>query len=57
MEQLTKKHDKILVSSEFKIFLPFRNMLSKICLLTILTKGIDSVESSIKDKDEELRSV
>jgi len=56
MDELTKKHDKILVSSEFKFILPFRNLLSKVCLLAILTKGVEAVEVAIEERRMDVAS-
>jgi hypothetical protein len=51
---MLKKYDRIIASEEFKIFLPFRNLLSKLCFLALLCKGTDSIEKTIKEKTEKI---
>lgn len=54
LDQILQKYDKILVSQEFKIFIPFRNVLTKICLLALLYKDALQIEDTIKQREEEL---
>ena len=48
-------HDKTLASDEFKIFIPFRNVLSKFCLLALLYKDVNKLKETIEKKEIEMR--
>lgn len=54
MDELLHKHDKVLASVEFKSFIPFRNLLSKMCLLSLLYRDVLRIEDSIEKKEEEI---
>jgi len=49
MDKILNEYDKILASEEFKIFIPFRNLLTKICLLSLLYKDVINLENKIAE--------
>lgn len=55
MDELLHKYDKVLASAEFKAFIPFRNLLSKMCLLSLLYRDVVRIEESIAKKEEEIQ--
>jgi uncharacterized coiled-coil DUF342 family protein len=44
LDNLREKYDKTLASEEFEIFRPYRNVLSKLCLLSMLGKDEFTIE-------------
>jgi len=54
LDALLKEHDKVLANDDFKMFIPFRILLSKICFLAILTKGSASIEDRIEKMQNEI---
>lgn len=54
MDELLHRHDKVFESAEFKVFIPFRNLLSKMCLLSLLYKDVVIIEASIAKKEDEI---
>ncbi len=50
LEALRENYDKILISEEFTIFIPYRNVLSKLCLLAMMGKDERVIEEYIEEK-------
>lgn len=51
---LQDQYDKVLQQEELAIFKPFRNILSKLCLLALLGKDEVRIEESIQRKKDQL---
>jgi hypothetical protein len=54
LDNLREKYDAVLASEEFEIFRPFRNILSKLCLMSMLAKDEQGLEDYIQKKKEEI---
>mmetsp|Transcript_45592 Transcript_45592/g.33336 ORF Transcript_45592/g.33336 Transcript_45592/m.33336 type:complete len:108 (+) Transcript_45592:235-558(+) len=52
--ELLEKWDRVLASEEFKIFIPFRNILSKFALLTLSFKDVKKLNEEIEKRDKEI---
>lgn len=56
LDSLRDKHDHVLKSEEFEIFRPHRNILSKLCLLSMLGKDELALEQYIEKKENEIET-
>lgn len=56
LDNLREKHDNVLKSEEFEIFRPYRNILSKLCLLSMLGRDELSLEEYIEKKENEIET-
>lgn len=54
LENLREKYDAVLTSEEFDVFRPFRNILSKLCVLALLSKDEQAIEEHIQKRKEEI---
>jgi len=54
MEELLEKYDKVLASEEFKIFIPYRNIFTKFCLLSLLYKDLNKIKDDIQAKEKKI---
>ena len=51
---MREKYDSILASEEFEIFRPYRNVLSKLCVLSMLAKDEVTIEQYIEKRQLEI---
>ena len=56
LNALQDKYDKILGSEEFVLFRPYRNVLSKLCLLALLVKDETEIEELIENKKKKIEN-
>lgn len=54
LDNLREKYDSILASEEFEIFRPYRNVLSKLCVLSMLAKDEVTIEQYIEKRQLEI---